>query len=419
LFLGDARGRGSTDWCSGRPPGSSAHRRQLSQPYTYRSDWGLGRSSTHIWSMWWSMASPHASAAWAWDRCSWIQPGDRRQSTAWRASFWETFHPGLQHVQQPSRLATVMPACSSSGPPPLTAAYRGCPDTSQLARREFTSQGQGSPDSHLPMPSSHRILFISRRILFIAQRIAAGLGLYVFGTEPQPRHVRPSWASDRSSWTSAARSCRLWRPTCAAAGHHEWTAGACAALCPSPCFVRRRSALHSSVSNRHPSTDGHSAFPHQSTTFPYRPSCSHGGITFPSLPWTVMIPPPCQRTPLSGHSSGQLCMECPPTSSSPSSAGSILTQTLTPSRSRQLYSASTRSCKCASRRAVASHLLQYHHRRQHTPLVASRLLSLNVNGLHGKDKRRPLFNLLHRDQCLAARHTIGQPWPYRGGLAGL
>jgi hypothetical protein len=75
----------------------------------------------------------------------------------------------------------------------------GCPDTSQLATRKFTSQGQGSPDSHCPMPSSHKILFISQGTLLIAQRIAAGLGLYVLGTKPQLRHVRPSWASNRPS----------------------------------------------------------------------------------------------------------------------------------------------------------------------------------------------------------------------------
>jgi hypothetical protein len=141
----------------------------------------------------------------------------------------------------------------------------------------------GQPDSHRPMPSSDRT--ISQRILLVTERIAAGLRLWpVLGTALQLRHMRPSWASHRPSWTSAAHSCRLWRQICPAAGHQEWTAGAWAAPCPSPRL--RQPPLRASFwrQQQTPWTDGHSAFPQQSATFPYRPSRSHGGrpagITF-------------------------------------------------------------------------------------------------------------------------------------------
>jgi hypothetical protein len=157
--------------------------------------------------------------------------------------------------------------------------------------------------------------------------------------------TRAAQLGQGSSWTSAARCCKLWRPTCAAAGHQEWTAGAWAALCPSPCL--RPPPLRASFQQQTPQHRWTLSLPTAVSHIPlptqWQPWRSTRRHHIPSLPWTVMNPPPCQRAPLPGHSYGQLCRECPPASSSPFSAGSTLTQTLTPSRSRHLSSASTRS----------------------------------------------------------------------------
>jgi hypothetical protein len=209
----------------------------------------------------------------------------------------------MQQVQEPSRSSIVMPACSSQGLPSLIATYRGYPEISQLARRKSTSPQQArAAQTAFVQPSSHRI--ISQRILLITERIAAGLGLYVLGTAPQLRHVRPSWASHHLLWTSAAHSCRLWRPTCAAAGHQEWTAEAWAALCPSPrlrppplraAFQREQQTPQHRWKLSLPTAVSHIPLPTQSQ--PWRSTRRHH---IPSLPWTVMNPLPCQRTPLPG-----------------------------------------------------------------------------------------------------------------------
>jgi hypothetical protein len=134
----------------------------------------------------------------------------------------------------PSRIAACLAAIQVGNsdacllfirPLPLTPAYRGRPDTSQLARREITSQGQGSPDSY-SMPSSHRILFISQRILLNHPEDRRG---------PRAIHLRHrAAAATRAAQLGQQSSVMDIRSTqlqaleapCAAAGHQDWTAGA-------------------------------------------------------------------------------------------------------------------------------------------------------------------------------------------------
>jgi hypothetical protein len=180
-----------------------------------------------------------------------------------------------------------------------------------------------------------RNLFISQRILLITQRIAAGLRLYVLGTAPQLRHVRPSWASNRPS----VRSCRLWRPTCTAAGHQEWVLGSSLsqstpASTAAPCFIPASATDTPAPMDTRPS---HSSQP-QSLTDSVAAMEVDSQASHCITPMDCGEPPPPSADVVTrAQFRSVLQGESPPTSSSPSSAVSSLTQTLTPSRGQGSY----------------------------------------------------------------------------------
>jgi hypothetical protein len=202
------------------------------------------------------------------------------KNPAWRASSWETLHPGLQHVQQPSRVATVMPACSSLGPPPLTVAYRGCPDS-------------------WPGESSH-LKARAAQTAIVPCPPATGSYPSARGSYSSPRRSPRASGYTSSAPSRKCDTCRPAGPANACHGHPQHAAAGSGGpraqqqdtrngpqeigqlFVPVCACVPRRFALRCSV--RHPSTDGRSAFPQQSATFPYRPSRNHGGrpagITF-------------------------------------------------------------------------------------------------------------------------------------------